>query len=467
MHADLPKELLISLEGLPGYDAAAFEAIHASGAQVTSVRVNPAKLKDFGLEAQPGGSAQERLPVLSGATRIPWSSWGYYLPQRPSFTLDPLFHAGTYYVQEASSMFLEQALRQTVDLEKPLRVLDCCAAPGGKSTLLQSLISPDSLLVSNEVIRNRVTILRENLVKWGAANTIVTNNDPRDFAGLQNYFDVIVIDAPCSGSGLFRREPEAIAEWSPANVQLCSQRQQRILADCWPALRDGGMLIYSTCSYSREEDEDILDWLSSDLSAESCRLELRPEWNIVETRGKNGAWGYRFYPDRLEGEGFFIACVRKTDGGSFVAPRKINAPERISKKEQELLWVRSDIPLYFFRHQEQVHALPAMLAADLPILQSACYLKKAGITLGTLTAREFIPEHDLAMSTIIAAELPSVPLDRQQALQYLRKEELHVESAIRGWALVHYEDHNLGWVKILPNRWNNYYPKEWRIHKKE
>lgn len=364
-------------------------------------------------------------------------------------------------------MFLEQALRQTVDLEKPLRVLDCCAAPGGKSTLLQSLISPDSLLVSNEVIRNRVTILRENLVKWGAANSIVTNNDPRDFAGLQNYFDVIVIDAPCSGSGLFRREPEAIAEWSPANVQLCSQRQQRILADCWPALRNGGMLIYSTCSYSREEDEDILDWLSSDLAAESCRLELRSDWNIIETRGKKDAWGYRFYPDKLDGEGFFIACVRKTDGGSFAAPRKINAPERISKKEQDQLWVRSDMPLSFFRHQEQVHALPAALAGDLPILQSACYLKKAGVTLGTLTAREFIPEHDLAMSTIIATELPAVSLNRQQALQYLRKEELHVESAIRGWALVRYEGHNLGWAKILPNRWNNYYPKEWRIHKKE
>lgn len=467
MHADLPKELLTSLEGLPGYDAAAFKAIHASGRQVTSVRVNPAKLPDAGFEAQPGGLTETQLPVLSGAVPIPWSSWGYYLPQRPSFTFDPLFHAGTYYVQEASSMFLEQALRQTVDLEKPLRVLDCCAAPGGKSTLLQSLISPDSLLVSNEVIRNRVTILRENLVKWGAANSIVTNNDPRDFAGLQNYFDVIVIDAPCSGSGLFRREPEAIAEWSPANVQLCSQRQQRILADCWPALRNGGMLIYSTCSYSREEDEDILDWLSSDLAAESCRLELRSDWNIIETRGKKDAWGYRFYPDKLDGEGFFIACVRKTDGGSFAAPRKINAPERISKKEQDQLWVRSDMPLSFFRHQEQVHALPAALAGDLPILQSACYLKKAGVTLGTLTAREFIPEHDLAMSTIIATELPAVSLNRQQALQYLRKEELHVESAIRGWALVRYEGHNLGWAKILPNRWNNYYPKEWRIHKKE
>ena len=366
-------------------------------------------------------------------------------------------------------MFLEQALKQTVDLGKPLRVLDCCAAPGGKSTLLQSLLSADSLLVSNEVIRNRVQVLRENMIKWGAANSLVTNNDPRDFAGLENYFDLIVIDAPCSGSGLFRREPEAVTEWSPANVQLCSQRQQRILADCWPALRNGGTLIYSTCSYSREEDEDILDWLTGDLQAETCRLDLKPEWNIVETQGKKGAWGYRFYPDRIMGEGFFIACLRKIDGGSFTPPRKINAPERITKKEQELLqtWIRPDLPLFFFRHQEQIHALPERLAADLPILQSACYIKKAGITLGMPSAKEFIPEHELAMSTMIAPELPAVTLDGPQALQYLRKEELHIDTTLRGWALVRYAGHNLGWVKILPNRWNNYYPKDWRILKKE
>jgi 16S rRNA C967 or C1407 C5-methylase (RsmB/RsmF family)/NOL1/NOP2/fmu family ribosome biogenesis protein len=465
VHSDLPKELLSSLQELPGYDAAAFEAIHASGKQVTSIRLNPAKI--------PAGMDEGRFlgkaGLLTNDEFVPWTSHGWYLIERPFFTFDPLFHAGVYYVQEASSMFLEQALRQTVDLAKELRILDCCAAPGGKSTLLQSLISPDSLLVSNDVIKNRTAILRENMIKWGGPNSIVTNNDPRDFAALQNYFDVIVIDAPCSGSGLFRREPEAIAEWSPANVQLCSQRQQRILADCWPALCQGGTLIYSTCSYSREEDEDILDWLTTDLNAESCRLELDPGWNIVETKGKNGAWGYRFYPHKLHGEGLFIACLRKTDGGSFVPPRKSSAPERISKKEQELLqpWVRQDTPLFFFRHQEQVHALPATLAADLPILQSACYLKKAGITLGTPAVKEFIPEHDFAMSTIIAQELPAIQLDLRQALQYLRKEELHVDTALHGWALVRYDGHNLGWVKILANRWNNYYPKEWRILKKE
>jgi len=450
----LPNDLLSSLEGLPGYHAAAFEAVHAAGAAPTSIRVNPAK-------------PPTTLPA--NATPIPWSSLGWYLDARPSFTLDPLFHAGTYYVQEASSMFLEQALRQTTDLTKPQRILDCCAAPGGKSTLLQSLISPDSLLVSNEVIRNRVSILQENMIKWGAANTIVTNNDPRDFQRLENYFDVIVVDAPCSGSGLFRRDPEAIEEWSPANVQLCWQRQQRILADCWPALRQGGVLIYSTCSYSREEDEDVLDWIMSQLDAASCRLQTQPEWNIVETRGKKEGYGYRFYPHQLKGEGFFIAAVRKGDGAHFAPPRKISQPDKPSRQHLETVqkWIAPPGPLGFFTHQEQIHALPESRLTDLAILQSALYLKEAGITLGQLTAKDFIPHHHLAMSTMVHRDIPVLALDREEALHYLRKEELHPETTRRGWTLTQYEGRGLGWIKVLPQRANNYYPKEWRILKRE
>jgi 16S rRNA C967 or C1407 C5-methylase (RsmB/RsmF family)/NOL1/NOP2/fmu family ribosome biogenesis protein len=452
--SQLPKEFLASLEGLPGYDAAAFKAVHAAGPGPTSIRINPAKPPAI-------------LPAK--ATPVPWSSHGYHLETRPSFTFDPLFHAGAYYVQEASSMFLEQALRQTTDLARPQKVLDLCAAPGGKSTLLQSILSPESLLISNEVIRNRVHILEENMNKWGAANAIVTSNDPRDFQRLENYFDVIVVDAPCSGSGLFRREPGAVEEWSSGNVQLCWQRQQRILADCWPALRHDGVLIYSTCSYSREEDEDVLDWITTELDAKSCRLQTAPEWNIVETTGSKGAYGYRFYPHRLMGEGFFIACLRKNGGGIFTPPRKTSFPERPGKKEQESLrnWVLSSSPLAFFVHQQQVHALPESRLAELPILQAACYLKSAGLLLGQLSAKDFIPDHHLAMSTIVHPGVMTLPLSRQQALQYLRKEELRLETTHRGWALVQYEGHNLGWIKVLPQRSNNYYPKEWRILKRE
>src|SRR5579872_4697787 len=274
----LPEDLLASLEGLPGFDRKAFEAVHRDGPAVTSIRLNPGKIAGL-----------EKVEGAAGAEPVPWSSFGFYLVRRPSFTFDPVFHAGAYYVQEAYGMFLEQALRQTVDLSAPLRVLDLCAAPGGPSTLLQSLLSADSLLVSNEVIRSRVPTLEENIVKWGCFNTVVTSSDPADLGRMANYFDVIVVDAPCSGSGLFRRDPAAAMEWSPDNVRLCHQRQQRILADCWPALRKDGVLIYSTCSYSWAENEDIVDWTAGELGATSLPLRLREEWKIVETTGREGS----------------------------------------------------------------------------------------------------------------------------------------------------------------------------------
>ena len=199
MNEQLPSALLNSLNGLNGFNREAFEQVHYSGEQITSVRINPAKMNTW---------------PAAWSSRIPWTQHGYYLSSRPSFTFDPLFHAGTYYVQEASSMFIEQAFRQLTDLSAPLKVLDLCAAPGGKSTHIQSLINNDSLLVSNETIRARATVLKENSIKWGGDNVVVTNNDPSHFAKMPGYFDVIVIDAPCSGSGLFRRDPELISEWS-------------------------------------------------------------------------------------------------------------------------------------------------------------------------------------------------------------------------------------------------------------
>jgi 16S rRNA C967 or C1407 C5-methylase (RsmB/RsmF family)/NOL1/NOP2/fmu family ribosome biogenesis protein len=468
----LPKEFLSSLEGLPGFDAATFEAVHTSGDQVTSIRINPAKAKVGDNDILARSSLDAIAPLTPDGltvTPVPWSSFGYYLETRPAFVFDPLFHAGSYYVQEASGMFLEQTLRQTADLTRPLRILDLCAAPGGKSTLLQSLITPDSLLVSNEVLRNRGHILRENMVKWGGANVVVTANDPRDFARLENYFDVIVVDAPCSGSGLFRREPEAITEWSPANVQLCSQRQQRILADCWPALREDGILIYSTCSYSKQEDEDILDWLIGELGATSERLQTEPGWNIVETSSANSGAGYRFYPDRLKGEGFFIGCVRKTGGGTWITPRRTSLPERANRKELDSLqpWLQPELSLLVFHHQQHLLALPGPLATELTVLQSTLHLKKAGITLGQLTTKEFIPAHDLAMSTLVSTQLQTLELTRDEALRYLRKDELDADPINRGWTLVQHKARNLGWIKVLPNRSNNYYPMEWRILKRE
>ncbi|MEP6674275.1 MAG: RNA methyltransferase [Ferruginibacter sp.] len=448
----LPTALLSSLKSIEGFDEPAFVAVHDSGEQIISVRLNPDK------------KVSNTLPI---ANNVLWSSNGYYLFERPIFTLDPLLHAGAYYVQEASSMFLEEALKQSVDISQPLKVLDLCAAPGGKSTLLQSIISPESLLVSNEVIKARVNILAENITKWGAANVVVTNNDPAHFKRLENYFDVIVVDAPCSGSGLFRKDPEAIKEWSLNNVQLCSQRQQRILSDILPSLKEGGKLIYSTCSYSVEEDEDIMNWLKQKFPLENVKLEINKDFGIVETHA-DGNSGYRFYPDKIKGEGFFIAVFQKkiTD---ILSDRKIKAKakstDQVNKNDIETIrpFVNNVDELFFIKQADEIIALPLQLKDELPVLQSALYIKKAGIKIGSIIRNELLPDHELALSNIINPDVISIEVDKTTALQYLRKEEIKIETTVKGWALIKYNGLPLGWIKILPNRSNNYYPKEWRI----
>ena len=365
-------------------------------------------------------------------------------------------------------MFVEFAVRQICDLEQPLTVLDLCAAPGGKSTLLQAIISPASLLVSNEVIRARAGLLADNISRWGAANVVVTNNDPRDMARLPGFFDVMVVDAPCSGSGLFRRDPEAVSEWSPENVTLCSQRQQRILADAWPALKENGILIYSTCSYSREEDEAILDWLSEELDAENIPLSVPASWNIVTTvSGKRNCEGYRFYPDKIQGEGFFIACFRKRGGDTWQPRKHKDTLPALARKDREKLqpWVGELDRLFCMEHQGEAILLPVEITPTAAVLQQQLYLRKAGVKAGQLTAKELVPDHQLAMSKLLAPQVPKVALTKDQALQYLRKDGPALQLAVKGWALMEYESMPLGWAKILPNRINNYYPKELRILK--
>jgi len=444
----LPRPLLDSLATVKGFDQAAFQRVHTSGEQVTSIRLNPAKPV----------SQIARFP-LSGLSKIPWTSLGYYLPERPSFTFDPLFHAGTYYVQEASSMFLEQALQQNINLSRPLKVLDLCASPGGKSTHIQSLLSKDSLLVSNEVIRSRAFVLKDNIIKWGAGNVMVTNNDPKDFSKLENYFDVIVVDAPCSGSGLFRRDPAAIDEWSENNVQLCSQRQQRILADIWPALKKDGLLIYSTCSYSKEEDEDLVLWITQTVGAESCPVQPAENWGIIES----GA-GYRFWPDKIKGEGFFLACVQKKDGEAGHVSKRIAKPALASKKEIEVVekWVKPE-DLVFIKYLDTVYAWPLQLSPDFQFLLGQLRVIYSGVLAGELVRDKLIPDHALAMSTIVAENIQRTPLDLDQSIRYLQRKELQLEPENKGWQLVTHEHYALGWINALPNRINNYYPKELRI----
>lgn len=457
----LPASFIQSLQNIKGFNQQSFEEVHASDKQVTSIRINP--IKAFSIDAQTDDASPH--PRFAIAEKVPWSSYGYYLSQRPSFTFDPLFHAGCYYVQDASSMFLEQALAQTVDLSKSLKVLDLCAAPGGKSTHIQSLLSSESLLVSNEVIKNRAGILKQNIIKWGCENVVVTNNDPQHFQKLESFFDVIVVDAPCSGSGLFRKDPETVEEWSEENVALCCGRQKRIIRDVLPALKEDGVLIYSTCSYSKEEDEDIADWLVQELNLQNEKLKINGAWGIITSESeKTASIGYRFFPDKLKGEGFFISCFRKTDGGS---ERKLKEArlEKASSKEQSILepWIKKDglifLKEYFF------YALPSAFLTDYSLIKQALNVQYAGIALGEIMKDKLIPDHALAQSRRVADAVAKQELDFEQAIKYLQRADFALDTENKGWQLVAFQQYNLGWINALPNRFNNYYPKELRILK--
>lgn len=477
----LPEKFLGSLQGIEGFDKDAFVKVHESGGQVTSVRINPLKAakgkrqteiqESFNISHSNISQDEHESPIavsrLPFAETVPWSQFGFYLKERPSFTFDPLFHAGCYYVQEASSMFLEQAFKQLIDLSKPIKVLDLCAAPGGKSTHIQSLISPESLLVSNEIIRSRNNILVDNIIKWGCSNVIVTNNDPSSFQKLEGYFDVMVVDSPCSGSGLFRKDEEAIDEWSLNNVQLCSQRQQRILADALAALKENGILIYSTCSYSKEEDEEIMDWLVGEMEMKNEKLKIENHWNIIETSSKTNSKGYRFYPDKLKGEGLFLACFQKLSStrDQKFRPGKI---EKASAKEKNIIepWLKTGNH-ELIKDNNSFFALPLSIVNEYSILGAVLNIQYKGTAIGQIMKDRLVPEHSLALSTIISGEIAFNELSYEQAIKYLQRQDVILNTSGKGWQLVRYEGYNLGWINVLPNRINNYYPKELRILKQQ
>ena len=449
MSSKLPPVFIQSLIEQYNIEEEEFINSHASGEQLTSVRLNPFKPSK----------------AFTGENQVPWCKAGRYLPERPSFTADPLFHAGCYYVQEASSMFLEQVLKSSIDLSNDLRVLDLCAAPGGKSTLLNSLLNSDSLLLSNEIIKTRVPVLVDNLIKWGSANTFVSNNDPRDFKRLEGYFDAIVVDAPCSGSGMFRKDPAAINEWSESAVLLCSQRQQRILADVYPALKQNGTLIYSTCSYSKQENEDISDWLCETFNLTTIPIPIESEWGIQETLSdRHKCFGYRFYPHKVKGEGFFIACFTKTTPAASPRIKRVKETKINQKSEDSIKqWLKPLENIRIFNFQEEYFAINTSHESDLQFLQSNLYLKKSGIRIGRIMGNALVPDHELALSLVISADLHKINLSRDQAITYLKRNEIRIDESYPGWSLMCYEGHPLGWAKILDNRINNYYPKKLRI----
>jgi len=466
----LPEAFIKHTEALLGKEAADLFMALEKPAPV-SIRFNPEKFSEKPILQNP-----EKLdgPVF-------WSSEGQYLKDRPAFTFDPLLHAGCYYVQEASSMFVEQALKRAL-LEmdgNALRMLDLCAAPGGKSTLLSSVLPKGSLLVANELIRTRANILAENLIKWGTPDIVVTQSDSSAFKALTGFFDLILTDVPCSGEGMFRKDPDAIAEWSEDNVKLCAARQREILTNCWPALRTGGFLIYSTCTYNIHEDEENVRWICEELGARFVEIPIEAEWKITGSLApfsKTEQPVYRFLPHKTRGEGFFLTLLQKTEESGqecSVWSRKSKALKKESgqNKQPEISAKVRDFlksPAFYdfsLNRQGQIYAFPKEHKQALRLLEEKLRIVHAGIVLGEMKGKDLLPDISLALSTELNLDkIPVCRLDLKQAIDYLRREAFALpETCPLGWVLMLYEGHPLGWMKNIGNRANNAYPNEWRI----
>jgi 16S rRNA C967 or C1407 C5-methylase (RsmB/RsmF family)/NOL1/NOP2/fmu family ribosome biogenesis protein len=436
-----PADFIDRIGNFPGTDLPAFlEGL--SSLSPVSLRLNPFKqIKKFDKEK-----------------KVEWCDAGRYLPERPSFTFDPLFHAGTYYVQEASSMFLDSAFGQCFPHSDPLRVLDLCAAPGGKSTHLISLLPAGSILVSNELIPQRNKVLRQNLVQWGDPNVIITQNETKDFIPLKGYFDLVVVDAPCSGEGLFRRDPKAAKEWSVDAVNNCSIRQSKILKDAFELLRPGGVLIYSTCTFEESENEKQVEVLISRDSAELISLTALNS-GLVKTE-----YGIRFYPHRISGEGFFISALRRTEGSEFEYKRsKPSGSPVIHQKLLESYLVDAE-SFAAIQKQEVIYAIPQHIIPLFHFMEKKFYIRQAGIRMGELKG-SFLPAYELALSRNLRKDLPKHNFSLEDAIRYLRCDTVQCPGLEKGWTLATFENFPLGWMKVLDGRVNNYFPKEFRIIK--
>lgn len=425
----------------------------------TSIRRNPLKWPGTALavEEEDGG--------------VPWCAEGIYLKRRPNFTFDPMLHAGAYYVQEASSMFLAEVLRQYVT--KPVLMLDLCAAPGGKSTLARSVLPAGSLLVSNEPMRQRSEVLAENMQKWGHPDVVVTNNYPADFRSAGILFDIILTDVPCSGEGMFRKEAEALAQWSPALVRQCSELQRQIVADAWECLKPGGLLVYSTCTLNTQENEENIRHFEQHLGAEVLPIGLKPDWNI--TGSLLEGWDKpvcRFIPGQTKGEGLFMAAMRKTGNG--------NSPQKLPKRKRNtntafttakhsvydpqticsdganyMVAETATAQMAISKHWEEVYR---QIASSLKVLHM-------GIRLAEKKGRDWVPCQSLALSAALKKDIfHRVELSYQQAISYLRRETFALpDETPRGFVLACYRGMPLGFMKNIGNRANNLYPQEWRI----
>ena len=449
----LPKTLIPRLQSQLGNEWGAFlESLEKP--PISSLRVNPVKGPD----------------LFADEEAVPWCKYGKYPAERPRYVWDPMYHAGAYYAQEASSMIFANA----IDFSKDLKVLDLCAAPGGKSTLLLSFLSKNSLLVSNELVGKRASILYENLVKWGAPNTLITNNSVNDFHSFKGFFDVVLIDAPCSGEGMFRKDDEVITQWSEGLADQCSIIQKNILAEAVGLIKPGGQLIYSTCTWESRENEDNISWLYDNFDISPAAIAIKPEWGILQKNlDINGQKQpvYYCYPHRVKGEGQFIATMT-IEGNEHTSSKNHKSGaqfQKLSVAEAGFVspYLSNEIKVELKKFGDKIIAIPKGLEHDMAALAKNLRIKKAGVEVGILAKNQLIPDHDLLMCGLASKDIQRLELDQNKALEYLQRKmvDIGLENVRKGWFIFTYKGLDIGWAKNLGNRYNNHYPQEWRIRK--
>lgn len=439
------------IEQIQSYDipeyAGLLDAL-ASGSPAIAVRANRSK----GIDLIP-----ELAPVL-------WNGYAGYLRERPRFTFDPAFHQGLYYVQEPSSMIVGEVVRRlSASMDRPL-YLDACAAPGGKTTAAIDALPDGAFVVANEYVPARAAVLRDNLIKWGCPRVAVSRGDTVAFRKLNGLFDIVATDVPCSGEGMMRKEPEALAQWSPSLVRQCAALQREIVENVWPSLRPGGYLIYSTCTFNREENDRNVDWIVSELGAEPVSVEFPDSWGIVS----DGCM-HRFMPHRLNGEGLFMAVLRKPDSESGgrrnlkVKPAKNVRQDPVLKKAEDML--RPDMQVTLTLKNDMINALPSDCVAIVNRLSQALNLIYSGVDVAAVKGRDIIPTHALALSVMMADDaFARAEVDYVTAIAYLRRDAVNLPDGLpRGLLLLTYAGRPLGFVKNLGNRTNSMMPQEWRI----
>ena len=372
--------------------------------------------------------------------KVAWCHEGVYLSTRPNFTADPLLHAGCYYVQEASSMFVTHVLRQLV--KEPVTMLDLCAAPGGKSTAARSVLPEGSLLFANEPMRNRANILSENIQKFGHPDVIVTNNFPRDYKRSKLMFDVVLADVPCSGEGMFRKDSGAVDDWSRTKVDECASLQRDIISDIWNCLKPGGILIYSTCTFNADEDEDNVMWIANNLGADFIKI------------------------DKLDPHSSYTNAKETKDSKKGKDRKKKGNNNKESKAA-----LPATLPMFhadryaLLQHGESVFAINREWESTATVAMASLNVMNMGVTIGTMRGKALLPDQSLALSTVLDRNAyPVVDVSLTEAISYLRRDTITLPSNTpTGFVLITFRDHPLGFVKNIGNRCNNLYPAEWRI----